>query len=132
MSDGILPILYQWNEPLKSVQFCRCTLNLWVARITIRTMHAFEVVQSRISILCCGHRASEFKQTRLLATGVTGRLVPASFCSWIRDSIAGLCCASGEKLDSTISSCSTILSGYTRTLGTCWHCELRHSSKTLW
>ena len=47
---------------------------------------------------------------------------PCFLCVLIRDSIAGLGCASGEKLESTISLCSTTLSAYTRTLHSRWHC----------
>ena len=117
VSNGIRPRLCQWREPLRSVQLCRCTPCLCGARITIRVLHAFEVVQYECRSSVVGSRAVEFELTRLLATCVASRLVPASVVFLIRDRIAGLCCASGEKQDSTISLCLTILSEYTRTLG---------------
>ena len=80
-----------WRYPsqLESVQFCRCTLCLYVARITIRTLHPFEVVQYESQSSLVGSRAHEFKLTRLWATCAASRLVPASFVDprWRRWSV---------------------------------------------
>ena len=94
-------------------QFCRCAPRNCVVRITIRTVHACEESLSFVAGIRALSLGSSF--TRLLATCVASRLVPASFVV-IRDSIAGLGCASGENLDCLISVCSIMLSEYTRTL----------------
>ena len=99
-------------------QFCVIGVNhCRVCRFIV----AHSLCVARIPIPCCGHGDLEFKLTRLLAFCGASRLVLASFVL-IRESIADLGCASGEKLDSVISVCSIILSEYTRTLGTRWHC----------